>query len=726
MDAATLVYEIDSSQAAGAAKELLRMSRASADAATAGSKLMSMQRDVAGRFQSNAKYAEENSAAIKSLAAEFNPLMAAQIRFAELEQRAADAVRQGIISKQSAEDYLQSMSAQYMKAAQAQQVFAQGADNARHHVMNLGYQLNDIGMMMALGQNPFALMMQQGPQVAQIFAQMNAEGRKIGPTLAGAFTSILNPTTLVTLALIGGAAALTQWAFKGRDAAAANNTFADSLTGVADAANSYAMAVQVANQGSTALTAQYGAQAQELQRLYDLNVQLEQIKLGQAIRESAMEANAAYGDLGARLEKINDLIDYAARNEYVRADALATARGEMAMLNEEYGLSLGQAEDLNVALQAMSDANTIEEQAIAAEAFQQALLDAHAAGAIIPPELLKIASNAGVAAVALREMASAGREAAAAWASVGSNTGDFITSYENPNPIVPPTPPRVSRGGGGGGRASSGGGGGGSSGPSAADQLRDEMARRWEALNEGFQSEFNLRMQNYARDQETLSFALDQQFMTQQEFETKMQMLKTQTWGSEYEQTMLQYEMDQAALQQALDQKLITEQEYLERRKQLNWDAVMAVGQATDSSWAMQLDNLSSYMGQMNQVAGGGYDKLLKAQKVFAAASALISTYQGAAKALELPFPYNIAAAAKVIAAGMGFVSAIKSGGSSGGGGRASSAASVAQPARQEPTRTVLINLEGGTSRDREFAESIIRDIQEQSRDGRLIIRRDR
>src|SRR5690606_7078168 len=113
-----------------------------------------------------------------------------------------------------------------------------------------------------------------------------------------------------------------------------------------------------------------------------------------------------------------------------------------------------------------------------------------------------------------------------------------------------------------------------------------------------------------------------------------------------------------------------------------------------------------------------------KAQRVFAASAALISTYQGAAKALELPFPMNIAAAAKVMAAGLGFVSAIKSGGS-GGGGRGSSGSAASAAAKAEPTRQVLVRLEGDDWLV-DMAENIMTQIYEQSKDGRVIVARDR
>lgn len=720
-DAATLVYDIDSSQAVGAAKALALMGRAAADAATDSAKLERTYRGADGQFIKTADAAKQNEAAIRSLADEFNPLLAAQLKFADAEVRAAQAVALGVRNKDEMQVVLAGLKTQYDAAAQAQLRFGASADVATHHVMNLGYQLNDIGMMMALGQNPFALMMQQGPQVAQIFAQMNAEGKKIGPTLLSAFTSILNPTTLVTLALIGGAAAFTQWAFSGRDASTANTDFLDSLSGLSDAANSYAAALSTAGQNSFALTAQYGAQAQELQRIYDLNVQLENIKLGNAIRDAAMQANAAYGDLAARIAKINDLIDYGARNEMVRANALNAARMEMALLNDEYGMSLGLATDLNDALQQMSRAATMEEQAIATEGFAQALLDAHRNGAIIPPELIRIASEAGVAAAAIREIAAASHDAASAWASVGVNTGTFIEGYE-----MPPMPDAPSGGrgggGGGGGRSSGGGGGGGGGGPSPAELMRQEMTKRYEALAEGFQAEYALAMQTYVRDQETLQFALDNKLISLQEFERQKAMLYTQTWGTEYEQNALQYQLDQQALEAALEQKLITHQDYNNRLRELQWAQVQQMGQISNAGWAYELNQMSIAFSQMNQMAGGNYDKLLKAQRIFASASALISTYQGAAKALELPFPMNIAAAGKVIATGMGFISAIKSGRSSGGGG---GGASTATPApTQAPVQNVLVNLTGDQWLV-DMAGEVIDQISEQSRNGRVIIQRD-
>ena len=718
MDVASLVFDIDSSQAVGAAKALAQMERAAASAATDVDALQKSSRDfyrnAKGQFTSASDAAEKNADSIRRLADEFNPALSAQLKFADAEKRLSHAVAAGVIPLSQKDAVLGRLVQQYNAAAVAQQRFGDSAQVATHHATNLSFQLNDIGMMMALGQNPFMLMMQQGPQVAQIFAQMNAEGRKIGPTLLDAFTSLINPTTAITLAVIGGAAAFSQWALSGNDAAQANTDFRDSFTELEGAVSSYGAALAAANQNSFALTAQFGAQADGLQRLYDLNVKLESIKLGQAIRDAATQANAAYGDLNTRLQRINDLIDYGARNEMVRVNALNEARAEMAALQNEYGLTLGQANALNGALAQMAAAKTMEDQALAAEAFGKALMDAHAQGATIPPELIRIASEAGVAAVAIREIAAASRDAAAAWQSVGTNTGTFITGYE------PPPMPDAPAGGRRGGR--SGGGGGGGGGPSPAEIIRDEMQQRWEALNEGFQSEYALAMVAYNRDLETLQWALDQKRITQQQYDTNLAMMRTTAWGTEWEQTNLQYQMDQEALNAALASKLISHEEYYRKLRELQFANLMS--DANRSDMAQDLSNTARYFGMLQSMTGKNYNTLARMQQTFAAGAALVNAYLAASQALADPtlgFWGKMAAYGKVLAAGLGLAQAIKG---AGGGANASGAGATATPATpQEPERTVLVNLQGEGWMV-EMAEEMLTQIYEQSRDGRVIIAR--
>lgn len=67
-------------------------------------------------------------------------------------------------------------------------------------------QLNDIGVQLAGGQSPFLIALQQGTQINQVLGQGGA--RAAVGALAGAFTSLVNPVSLATIAIIslGGAA----------------------------------------------------------------------------------------------------------------------------------------------------------------------------------------------------------------------------------------------------------------------------------------------------------------------------------------------------------------------------------------------------------------------------------------------------------------------------------------------------------------------------------------
>lgn len=53
----------------------------------------------------------------------------------------------------------------------------------------------------------YTVALQQGPQVAQVFNDIRANGEKIGPAVAGAFMQLVNPISLVTIGAIGATAA---------------------------------------------------------------------------------------------------------------------------------------------------------------------------------------------------------------------------------------------------------------------------------------------------------------------------------------------------------------------------------------------------------------------------------------------------------------------------------------------------------------------------------------
>ena len=78
---------------------------------------------------------------------------------------------------------------------------------ARFQMVQLGYQLNDVGVSLASGQNPFIVMIQQGAQIAQIYGGQGGVRAMLSQTL-GIFTNLPGPVKAVGVAIGLGALAI--------------------------------------------------------------------------------------------------------------------------------------------------------------------------------------------------------------------------------------------------------------------------------------------------------------------------------------------------------------------------------------------------------------------------------------------------------------------------------------------------------------------------------------
>ncbi|MEE3070387.1 MAG: phage tail length tape measure family protein, partial [Pseudomonadota bacterium] len=74
---------------------------------------------------------------------------------------------------------------------------------------NMAAQFNDIIVMMAAGQNPLQLALQQGTQITQAFGNRGASGAL--RMLWGGLTSLVSPINLITIGSIAAGAAMVQW-----------------------------------------------------------------------------------------------------------------------------------------------------------------------------------------------------------------------------------------------------------------------------------------------------------------------------------------------------------------------------------------------------------------------------------------------------------------------------------------------------------------------------------
>jgi hypothetical protein len=155
---------------------------------------------------------------------------------------------------------------------------------------NLFAQFQDIGVMMAAGQNPLQLAVQQGSQIVQVIGPMGAAGA-VG-ALKNAFLSLLNPLNFVTIGLIAAGAAAFQWL---TGAADETMSFADSVDQLSDRADSFVQAIGRARMSTAELRGEFGESSREIRKLLQDMAELELRETQRAARQASVDLQAQIG-----------------------------------------------------------------------------------------------------------------------------------------------------------------------------------------------------------------------------------------------------------------------------------------------------------------------------------------------------------------------------------------------------------------------------------------------
>jgi hypothetical protein len=165
-----------------------------------------------------------------------------------------------------------------------------------------------------------------------------------------------------------------------------------------------------------------------------------------------------------------------------------------------------------------------------------------------------------------------------------------------------------------------------------------------------------MRVPGLAGVDEIDSFFIDRLAAIQDNFKTEREVLTEE------------YAANDEVLRGALNNGLLSREEFNALELQLAQDHQKALQEIQNIGLQNNLAAASDFFGSMVQIAEQGGKKATKIAKVFGIAQALIKTFQGAATALTLPFPANLAAYAATLAQGMSAVAAIKGVSESGGG----------------------------------------------------------
>lgn len=149
-------------------------------------------------------------------------------------------------------------------AANANRAVGQTGQLARHHMLNLGFQFQDLGVQIASGQNPLVAFVQQGAQIGGIMqqAQIGIGGviRALGSMVASITMAIVTNPILMGIAAAASAVALA-FNFMADDISAASGvtvTAGDVMMGAFDVVRNF-LATQV-----TAAFAYFGTTAGEV------------------------------------------------------------------------------------------------------------------------------------------------------------------------------------------------------------------------------------------------------------------------------------------------------------------------------------------------------------------------------------------------------------------------------------------------------------------------------
>lgn len=211
---------------------------------------------------------------------------------------------------QAADGAAQRTAASMGQAAQQARQAGQEVNNASGYTANLAANFNDIAVMMAAGQNPIQLALQQGTQISQVLVQMGG-GVGAVKAIGGAFMAMLSPVSLATLGIIAFGAAASQWLFSTGDGAKSLGDRMDDLTSTFDA---YKASADMANVATGEAAAKFGMAATQAARYQQVIADINRMSLDQQFKSTG---GAMLDTIGANMDdRANDIGNVAGASKF--------------------------------------------------------------------------------------------------------------------------------------------------------------------------------------------------------------------------------------------------------------------------------------------------------------------------------------------------------------------------------------------------------------------------
>ncbi|WP_339636164.1 phage tail length tape measure family protein [uncultured Sulfitobacter sp.] len=343
---------------------------------------------------------DQNKASFDAMRMAIDPVYRASKQYEAITDETRRAVAAGAVTQAEANRVLALAEAQYLATGQSAATMARGTGVASGQLGNLTAQFNDIGVMMAAGQNPLTLALQQGTQISQVIGPMGAAGAV--KALGGAFLGMLNPVSLITIGSIAAGAAMVQWL---SGAGGEAKTLDDRIDDLKNAVDAYASSAENARTPTDELAIGFGSAAVAAREYYENQQKLERASAVDRMRES----------VAALASEMQILTDKQRAN--LNSDLLGNQFPEMERLRAEYKLTKDEAFALDAAVSNLANASGPQEAIDAAASLSTLLFDLYGDADKIPgqfralSEQVKALVETSGQLVAVEDQLHAGRRA---------------------------------------------------------------------------------------------------------------------------------------------------------------------------------------------------------------------------------------------------------------------------------------------------------------------------
>lgn len=349
--------------------------------------------------------------------------------------------------------------------------FGTQARMAGGHTANLAAQFNDIGLMLASGQSPLMLAMQQGTQVNQVLAQMGTSGVSRVQALKAAFLSVITPANLVTFGIIAGGAALIQWGIRALSAAGNTRSLEDALEDLEEITSDASHAAGILSKSADELTREYGELADQVRALAIEELELARVRATLAFRGQISEIR----NMAAAYEEFFRAVRQAGNDSRFTAE-------QTAMLEQGF--------------RNLRNAATVDDALAQFEEITQILRDANVPLGEMSEGFVNTATSINEMQQLALELENAFRRAAAGATDVGESAAGSVESVKLlRDAFAQPL-----------GDPKTGGG-------------LDQYQTRLEALQEALMTEEEAEMASYQRRQELLEMAREKALLTEQAYQ---------------------------------------------------------------------------------------------------------------------------------------------------------------------------------------------------------------